>query len=326
MKKVFLITLIAVLTGGLVPPVRAANIGVYEFDPNQFEQVIAVSDVHGMYSKLVVLLQNAKLIDEHKNWIGGRTLLIITGDSIDKGKESIPVVDLWIQLRKQARVSGGAVAVLLGNHEAEFLASEKHPKHNEKADAFLDEIKDSGGNIRDWYNPNNKYGAYMRSLPLAAKVGRWVFSHAGMVPNMPWNQFKAQAIQVLLAGNYDHPLLSDENSILQAKEWWKKRKDRNDYQKELYKNGYSGVVFGHQPRAFDLDPGIYATTDDAVNDQGHQVYFVRIDSGMPPVSGGKDGQMLLFRNPAELNQPDKMPKMEVLHKRKSATPIEVKNL
>src|SRR5437879_3820635 len=88
-------------------PSLAANPGVFELvNPKDFKQVIAISDVHGMYDKLVDLLKNAKLINASNDWIGGKTLVIVIGDSIDKGDQTIPVVDLWIHLIATAPASG----------------------------------------------------------------------------------------------------------------------------------------------------------------------------------------------------------------------------
>jgi len=82
------------------------------------ERVIAVGDVHGDYEQFVAVLRSAGLIDTNANWIGGHAHLVQTGDVVDRGPDSRAVMDLLMRLEKQAVAAGGAVHVLIGNHEA----------------------------------------------------------------------------------------------------------------------------------------------------------------------------------------------------------------
>jgi len=150
MKKVFILATLltmgfSLLAGAqhqafrqVVVNVPHANIGVAEVDhPENFSRVVAISDVHGMWRNLYNLMLNTHLIDNQLHWRGGKTLLIVTGDSIDKGPDSLYVIDFWINLIPQARAVGGDVLVLLGNHEAEFLADPTNPHAAE----FVAELK-----------------------------------------------------------------------------------------------------------------------------------------------------------------------------------------
>ena len=81
-------------------------------------RVVAVGDVHGNLDGFVQILQQAKLLDAQRNWIGGNATLVQTGDCIDRGKEMRGVLDFLMALEKQAARKGGRVITLLGNHEA----------------------------------------------------------------------------------------------------------------------------------------------------------------------------------------------------------------
>jgi hypothetical protein len=80
-------------------------------------RIIAFGDVHGGVDELRALLRALTLIDDSGNWSGGRTRLVSLGDLLDRGPDSRAVMDLLMQLEEQAATAGGAVHLVLGNHE-----------------------------------------------------------------------------------------------------------------------------------------------------------------------------------------------------------------
>jgi hypothetical protein len=80
-------------------------------------RIIAVGDIHGACTELVGLLQQTKIIDDHRQWIGGSTILVQTGDVPDRGTQTRAAFDLLMELERQAPDQGGKVVALLGNHE-----------------------------------------------------------------------------------------------------------------------------------------------------------------------------------------------------------------
>jgi len=80
-------------------------------------RVVAVGDVHGDLDALVSILQEARIIDDQRRWSGGNTTLVQTGDILDRGVKDRQVMDLLMELEKQASKGGGRLVVLLGNHE-----------------------------------------------------------------------------------------------------------------------------------------------------------------------------------------------------------------
>ena len=80
-------------------------------------RVVAVGDSHGAYPEFVTILQRVGLIDGNRQWIGGSSVLVQTGDVIDRGKQSRECLDLLMDLERQAPKQNGRVIPLLGNHE-----------------------------------------------------------------------------------------------------------------------------------------------------------------------------------------------------------------
>jgi hypothetical protein len=106
------------------------------------ERVIAVGDVHGAYEKFTGILRSAGLIDRRDRWIGGRAILIQTGDVLDRGADSRRVIDLLRRLERDARRAGGAVYPLLGNHEFMRAAHDWRYVSPQEYDAFTDADSD----------------------------------------------------------------------------------------------------------------------------------------------------------------------------------------
>jgi hypothetical protein len=82
---------------------------------------VAIGDIHGAYNGLISILRDTDLIDDNNQWTGGTTTLVQTGDIVDRGPGVRKVLDLLIDLERQAEEQGGRVLVLMGNHEAMTL-------------------------------------------------------------------------------------------------------------------------------------------------------------------------------------------------------------
>jgi len=81
-------------------------------------RVVAVGDVHGDSAGLAGILTAAGLVDDELHWTGGRSILVQTGDLLDRGTDVRGVMDLLMRLQRESREAGGRVICLLGNHEA----------------------------------------------------------------------------------------------------------------------------------------------------------------------------------------------------------------
>jgi hypothetical protein len=87
-------------------------------------RVVAVADVHGAFSELVTMLQRTALIDGNRQWIGGTTTFVQTGDVMDRGAKTRDCLDLLMELEPQAEKAGGKLIPLLGNHEVMNLMND----------------------------------------------------------------------------------------------------------------------------------------------------------------------------------------------------------
>jgi hypothetical protein len=202
--------------------------------------VFAVGDVHGDRDRLVRLLGAAGLVDRGAHWSGDKSLLVFTGDLIDKGPKGPEVLLLLRALRDEAAQAGGRVIVLMGNHENDFL---RNPE-SEKAKEFALQLRDAGVDAKAAAACTGELGAFLCGLPFAARVNDWFFSHAGNSGGRTLPQLSADLAGGVDHDGYDTVQLTGANSLIQAKlQWFQSAATLSSYAAAL---GVKHIVQGHQ--------------------------------------------------------------------------------
>lgn len=138
-------------------------------------RVVAVGDVHGDFRRFVEVLRHANLIDNEKNWSGGKSRLVQTGDLLDRGPDSRAVMDLLMRLEKQAPLQGGAVHCLIGNHEAMNLTGDYRYVSEGEA-ASHGGMKQLARNM----GPRGRYGGWILEHNAVVRINNAVFLHGGI--------------------------------------------------------------------------------------------------------------------------------------------------
>ena len=100
------------------------------------QRVVAVGDIHGAFPRFVAILQRMGLIDARRQWTGGSTVLVQTGDALDRDPQSRRCLDLLMELEEQAPKKGGRVVPILGNHEAMNVMGQLRSVSTEEYRAF----------------------------------------------------------------------------------------------------------------------------------------------------------------------------------------------
>jgi hypothetical protein len=175
---------------------------------------------------------------------------------------------------------GGEIIVTLGNHEAEFLADPNNSKAT-ASDGIDVEISADGLMPATVASDSDPRGHWLRTRPLAARVGRWFFAHSGNTHGMSIAALDSMLGPALASGAYADPGITGTDSILESKDWETSASLGPQYTSAL---GVDHIVFGHQPAA--LGPTGSIATD------GQGTLF-RIDCGMSP--DVNDSQGALFQ-------------------------------
>lgn len=177
------------------------------------QRIVAVGDIHGAFAQLTSLLREVGVIDAANDWSAGTTHLVALGDLEDRGAEGRRVIDLLMKLQQQAKGAGGAVHVVLGNHEVmnvvgdtryvsveDFAAFASEENRDERAAAlrrFKERAGDRGVSGRDAtrqfetryppgyfgrraaFSSHGVYGRWIISLPVAVVLNGTAFVHGG---------------------------------------------------------------------------------------------------------------------------------------------------
>lgn len=73
-------------------------------------RIVAVGDLHGDHQNAVKVLKMAKVIDKDLKWAGGNhTILVQTGDVVDRGPDAFKLFKMLQRLEGEARQAGGRV-------------------------------------------------------------------------------------------------------------------------------------------------------------------------------------------------------------------------
>lgn len=236
--------------------------------------IYAVSDIHGGYAELGALLETHGLVSRFASdpakaadatWTGKTALLVVAGDLVDKGAESIGVIDLLRALEPKAAAAGGRVIVLMGNHEAEFLADPGNDKalaHTDDGDGISLELKEKGIDPRTLANGTDPQGRgrWLRELPFGVRIKKWFFSHGGNTDGDTLTKLSTR-LQSAVDGRdgFGAKDIIGGSSILEAQEWWGSNgKKASDYAKAL---GVKHLVFGHDPGALGVRGQLKAAQD-----------------------------------------------------------------
>jgi hypothetical protein len=273
----------------VVPPRDwAANPAVVQLDAPP-SALYAVSDVHGGYDRLIVLLVRHGLVGETPasppaaRWTGGDALLVVAGDLVDKGPASVAVVDLFRALQPSAQAAGGRVVVLLGNHEAEFLDDPGNGAAT-RAGGFAADLRAAGIDPVAVASGADPRGVWLRGLPFAARVGTWFFAHGGDTGGRTIADLEAALEASVASTDYHGPEIVGGASILESRNWDQGSSTIGPtYARAV---GAEHIVFGHEPHALGPAGSIQ---------QGSKRTLFRIDCGMSPEVNYGQGALLRVR-------------------------------
>ncbi len=150
-----------------------------ESDDTKQTATYIISDIHGQFKKLTMLLQHTKLIRHDLSWCGGNATLWFLGDFFDRGPDGIPVIDLVMRLQHEAAAVGGAVHALLGNHEVLLLAAYRFGRRSTGLGSnFISRWKQNGGNPKDLKKLTMHHLEWLAALPPMALVEDTLLVHA----------------------------------------------------------------------------------------------------------------------------------------------------
>ena len=257
--------------------------------------VYAVSDIHGRYDSAFKLLSGNRLMKgdparpKDVVWTGGKSTLVVVGDSINKGNGSVHTIDMLRSLQASAEKRGGKVIVLFGNHEASFIhepLSARSMRDGSEAArghiGFGHDLQRRGISPQEVAHGTDAEGrgAWLRSLPFGAVVGNTFFSHSGSTNGMTRQDFERHVRAEVSRNGYGHENVVGSDATVLGADSWKDTAARA--RQNAGKLAVKRIVMGHIPDALEASGGIARTKNGRL---------VKIDTGL----GNEQGDARLLR-------------------------------
>ncbi|MCB9746681.1 MAG: metallophosphoesterase, partial [Alphaproteobacteria bacterium] len=129
-------------------------------------RVVALGDLHADLPQALAALRLLSVVDEAGRWTGGETILVQTGDQVDRGPDSKEVLELLMRLQPEAAAAGGEVVVTLGNHEVmNMMGDLRYVSPEDVQDFGSAEARALA------FAAEGELGRWLRERPMVAKVG-----------------------------------------------------------------------------------------------------------------------------------------------------------
>jgi len=163
-------------------------------------RVAVLSDLEGNAAFLDKALGKLAIVDGAGDWNYGAGHLVVLGDSVDRGRDVFAVLWRLHGLAAQADAAGGAVHVLLGNHEQYLLRTDPtraHPGH-------LHALNTMGG-YRQAFADDTVIGRWLRRQPVALKLGTVLFVHGGVGPAVLRSGLSVEQLNAAMRAYWTQP-------------------------------------------------------------------------------------------------------------------------
>jgi len=215
------------------------------------DKLFVLSDIEGEFEAFRALMIGNGLMDEKYNWTFGKGQLVICGDLFDRGKEVMPYLWLLYRLEVEAQQKGGAVHILLGNHDVMNMAGDLR-YHALKYTETTKLMELEYGKLID---QNTEIGNWLRSKNAIEKIGDRIFLHAGISPKINATNFSLQAINDKCRSYYGiatknlpeegHLLMSSAGPFWFRGYFGKDRTSMATVDSTLFKFNCKQIVVGH---------------------------------------------------------------------------------
>lgn len=195
----------AVLVLGCHAPDADTAAGVSE----SVDRVVVIGDIHGDLGAARDAFALAGGINESGDWIGGDLVIVQLGDSIGRSYEDRQVLDFLLAVRRKAADEGGAVHLLIGNHEIFGARLELRWVHERAYEAFeeipgldvdnplLAEIATERRARCAALMPGGPYARQLAEFPVVLRLGDTIFVHGGVTPY--WAEYGVDRINAEVA-------------------------------------------------------------------------------------------------------------------------------
>ena len=163
-------------------------------------RIVSIGDIHGDFTIFKRLLYMCNVIDKTGNWTGGSTYVIQMGDTLDgkrpgvkmnnaymKESGELEIILYILMLDSQAKMSGGRVISILGNHEMYpyYIGNDKKFIQDYIKKSDINVFNKHGINRIKFFKPGEAGGIlFGRTRPLLLQLGEFLFIHGSITDSL----------------------------------------------------------------------------------------------------------------------------------------------
>jgi hypothetical protein len=157
-------------------------------------RIVAIGDLHGDLDATHRALRLAGAVDDNGHWIGGKLVVVQTGDQLDRGDNEQAILDLFTRLVEEAAQTGGAVHILNGNHELmnvkldlRYVTPGGYKDFEDavtvaEVDSLLAEYEKAHRARVVAFRPGGTYAKVLARRNTVVIIGENIFVHGGLLP------------------------------------------------------------------------------------------------------------------------------------------------
>lgn len=180
------------------------------------EPTVALSDIESGFGAFRQFLVSHGIADKQLNWTFGKGHLVLVGDFVDRGASTTQVLWGIYKLEQSARLSGGQVHFVIGNHEIKNLQG-NFQSANEKYFYIAGIL---GKQQFQLFNDNALLGRWLASKNVLEIINGVAFVHGGLHPDIAKYQPSVDEINQIVRSGYRTlyytPVTVTKESFLQS--------------------------------------------------------------------------------------------------------------
>jgi len=220
---------------------------------NDGAPIVAISDIESGFAAFRQFLIAHGIADSTLNWTFGKSHLVLVGDFVDRGASTTQVLWAIYKLEQSARMAGGQVHYIIGNHEIKNLQG-NYQTANEK---YFHIAGILGKQQSELFDDHSVLGRWMASKNVVEVINGVAFVHGGIHPRMAEHAVSVEEMNQIVRAGYRLPWFTPTTETTESflrsgntgpawyRGYFKDNLTTKEVDQSLRAVGASAVVVGH---------------------------------------------------------------------------------
>lgn len=220
---------------------------------NDNNKILAISDIESGFKTFRDFLIKNNVIDTTLNWTFGKNHLVLLGDFVDRGFSTTQVLWFIYKLEQEAKIQGGKVHFILGNHELKNMYGD----YQAASLKYTFVASMIGKTQADLYSKNSVLGKWLSSKNVIESINGNIFVHGGLHPKIADLDMSIPQINSYIRSTYYHApypkihkdekelLISSKTGVSWYRGYFKDDLSQEEIEQPLKKFQAQAVIVGH---------------------------------------------------------------------------------